>query len=40
MVPFFRGTSVTKILQCLKKYGERLDSEIAKETGMPLAAVR
>jgi len=31
---------VTKILQCLKKYGERLDSEIAKETGMPLAAVR
>lgn len=31
---------MTKILQCLKKHGERLDSEIAKETGMPLAAVR
>ena len=27
-------------LQCLKKHGQRLDSEIAKETGMPLAAVR
>ena len=28
------------ILQCLKKYGERTDSEIAKETGTPLATVR
>jgi hypothetical protein len=28
------------ILQCLKKYGQRLDSEIADETGVPLAAVR
>ena len=27
-------------LQCLKKYGQRLDSEIAKETGLPLATVR
>ena len=27
-------------LACLKKYGQRLDSEIAKETGMPLATVR
>jgi DNA-binding IclR family transcriptional regulator len=31
---------VTEILQCLKKYGQRLDSEIAKETGVPLATVR
>lgn len=29
-----------EILQCLKKHGQRLDSEIAKETGMPLATVR
>ena len=28
------------ILKCLKKYGERLDSEIAAETGMPLETVR
>jgi predicted ArsR family transcriptional regulator len=28
------------VLQCLKKYGQRLDSEIAKEMGMPLATVR
>lgn len=28
------------ILRCLKKHGERLDSEIAEETGMPLATVR
>jgi predicted ArsR family transcriptional regulator len=28
------------ILNCLKKHGERLDSEIAEEIGMPLAAVR
>lgn len=27
-------------LQCLKKYGQRLDLEIAKELGVPLAAVR
>lgn len=31
---------MTEILQCLKKYGQRLDSEIAKETGVPLATVR
>jgi len=31
---------VTEVLQCLKKYGQRLDSEIAKETGVPLATVR
>jgi predicted ArsR family transcriptional regulator len=29
-----------EILQCLKKHGQRLDLEIAKETGVPLATVR
>ena len=29
-----------EILECLKKHGQRLDLEIAKETGVPLAAVR
>ena len=29
-----------EILDCLKKHGQRLDLEIAKETGMPLAKVR
>lgn len=28
------------ILDCLKKYGQRLDVEIAKETGVPLETVR
>ena len=28
------------VLQCLKKYGQRLDLEIAKEMGVPLATVR
>ena len=28
------------ILQCLKKHGQLLDSEIAAETGIPLAKVR
>lgn len=27
-------------MQCLKKYGQRLDLEIAKELGLPIAAVR
>jgi predicted ArsR family transcriptional regulator len=31
---------VIEILQCLKKYGQRLDLEIANEMGVPLAAVR
>ena len=31
---------MTEILQCLKKYGQRLDLEIASEMGMPLATVR
>ncbi len=29
-----------EILECLKKHGQRLDSEIALETGIPVAAVR
>lgn len=29
-----------EILQCLKKHGQRLDFEIAQETGVPLATVR
>ena len=28
------------VFDCLKKYGQRLDLEIAKETGVPLQAVR
>lgn len=32
--------ALIEILQCLKKHGERLDSEIAEETGVPLAVVR
>jgi len=31
---------MTDILECLKKYGQRLDLEIARETGVPLATVR
>ena len=29
-----------EILDCLKKYGQRLDSELSKETGVPIAKVR
>ena len=29
-----------EVFECLKKYGQRLDFEIAKEIEMPLAAVR
>jgi predicted ArsR family transcriptional regulator len=29
-----------EVLKCLQKYGQRLDSEIAKEIHLPLAAVR
>jgi hypothetical protein len=32
--------AMTETLQCLKKYGQRLDLEIAKEMRMPLATVR
>ena len=31
---------LVEILDCLKKYGQRLDLEIAKETGVPLEQVR
>jgi hypothetical protein len=36
----FREIPVVEILDCLKKYGQRLDVEIAKETGVPLEKVR
>jgi predicted ArsR family transcriptional regulator len=32
--------AVIETLRCLKKYGQRLDLEIAKEMGVPLATVR
>ena len=32
--------ALVEILDCLKKYGQRLDVEIAKETGVPLEKVR
>ena len=38
--PTRKGTALPQILECLKKHGERLDSEIAAETGMPIALVR
>lgn len=31
---------MTETLQCLKTHGQRLDLEIAKEMGVPLATVR
>jgi predicted ArsR family transcriptional regulator len=31
---------VHEVLQCLKKYGQRLDLEIAEEMRVPLATVR
>jgi DNA-binding IclR family transcriptional regulator len=31
---------MSEVLECLKKHGQRLDLEIAKETGVPLATVR
>ena len=31
---------MSETLKCLKKYGQRLDLEIAKEMGVPLATVR
>ena len=31
---------MTEILQCLKKHGQRLDLEIAKELRVPLGTVR
>jgi hypothetical protein len=38
--PFKEVRALIDTLQCLKKYGQRTDSEIAKETGVPLATVR
>ena len=29
-----------EIIECLKKYGQRLDFEIAEETGIAIASVR
>lgn len=37
---FPRIRDVIETLQCLKKYGQRLDFEIAREMGVPLATVR
>jgi hypothetical protein len=37
---FWQGIGVLKVLECLKKHGQRLDLEIANETGVPLASVR
>ena len=34
------GAPVSDILLCLKKHGQRLDLELAKETGVPIAMVR
>ena len=31
---------MTETLQCLKRHGQRLDLEIARETRVPLATVR
>ena len=31
---------MSEVLECLKKHGQRLDTEIAAETGVPLATVR
>ena len=31
---------MVEVLECLKKYGQRLDLEIARELNMPLATVR
>jgi len=39
-LPFQLVPSMTEVLQCLKKHGQRLDSELAKETGVPIAKVR
>ena len=32
--------AMVEVLECLKKYGQRLDLEIARELKMPLATVR
>ena len=35
-----KGVVMIETLQCLKKYGQRLDLEIAKEMRVPIATVR
>jgi DNA-binding Lrp family transcriptional regulator len=37
---FSEVSALSQILQYLQKHGQRLDSEIAKDTGMSLATVR
>jgi hypothetical protein len=32
--------TLPELLNCLKQYGQRLDSDLAKETGVPIAKVR
>jgi hypothetical protein len=36
----FEERAVVEVLACLRKYGQRLDVEIAGETGVPLEEVR
>jgi transcription initiation factor IIE alpha subunit len=36
----FGKHAVIEVLACLRKYGQRLDVEIASETGLPLEEVR
>jgi len=38
--PFPLVPALNEILECLRKYGQRLDSELAEETGVPIAKVR
>jgi DNA-binding IclR family transcriptional regulator len=38
--PFPLVPALNEILNCLKQHGQRLDSELAKETGVPIAKVR
>ena len=38
--PFHPVPTVPELLNCLKQHGQRLDSELAKETGVPVAKVR
>ena len=38
--PFLESLPLSQILQYLKKHGQRLDTEIAKDTGIALETVR
>jgi predicted ArsR family transcriptional regulator len=40
MRPFPEVRALVETLRCLTKYGQRLDSEIAQEMGVPLAKAR